>query len=357
MDIVAGEIGGTSVLLNKGKGKFTDDLWIPFPGVSNCGAGADFNGDGKPDLALPTSTGITIMLGAGRASSPYTTGTTIAVSGPGCPITRDINGDGIPDLVFLTSAGAETYLGNGDGTFKLASTTAISPGNLALGDFNHDGKLDLASSGNQLALGNGDGTFRTPVTIDPNPPPYGYGGIAAGDLNGDGWADLVLTQAEDDGLYVLLNNQRGHFIPSKIVNDGGPTVPVLVDLENNGILDVVVALSVDYAAVYLNDGKGNLTFTQQIIYPAGEWFTPMTVGDVNGDGIPDILLPGGGDVRVALGNGDGTFNIVPTNFGVGPEAGQIFLQNLHGQSPKSGKPDIVAPDLSGGIAVLINTTK
>jgi VCBS repeat protein len=186
-DIVAGQIDATSVLLNKGKGKFSDGLCAPLAGANSCGASADFNGDGKPDLAVPRSAGMTIMPGTGKASAPYTTGATIATPGPGCPITGDLNGDGIPDLLFLTSGGASAYLGNGDGTFTFASNKPINGGTLVLGDFNKDGKLDISSSSNQLALGNGDATFRTPITIDHKPPEDGYDSIAAADLNNDGW--------------------------------------------------------------------------------------------------------------------------------------------------------------------------
>jgi hypothetical protein len=150
-DMVFGEITAVSVLLSAGKGRFEDGVWTSVPGSGNCGATADFNGDGRPDLAVPTSQGITILLGTGKAAAPYTTGSSISVSGgAGCPIAGDLNGDGIPDLLFgaNSAGGVVAYLGNGDGTFTLASTTAVSPGVLVFGDFNHDGKLDFADSSN-----------------------------------------------------------------------------------------------------------------------------------------------------------------------------------------------------------------
>lgn len=352
-DVVAGRIDATSVPLNKGKGKFSDGLWVPVPGANSCGASADFNGDGKPDLAIPTDH----HAGHGKGQCALHHGSHHRDTRPGCPIAGDLNGDGIPDLLFFTSGGASAYLGNGDGTFTFASNTPINGGTLVLGDFNKDGKLDLASSSNQLALGNGDGTFRTPITIDPKPPEDGYDSIAAGDLNNDGWTDLVLTDYQDDALYVLLNDHHLGFIPSKVKNDNGPLVPVLADLNNDGNLDVVVMTFYGgLAAVYLGDGKGDLTLAQQLEY-YGNPYGPLSVGDVNGDGIPDILLPSDADVQIALGNGDGTFQILQTNLGVGPGWGQILLQNLHGQSPKAGVPDMVSPDSTGGITVLINTTK
>ena len=70
---------------------------------------------------------------------------------PGCPITGDLNGDDIPDLLVGSGSGVSAYLGNGDGTFSLAGLTPAGAGNLALGDYNHDGKPDLVVSSNVLA--------------------------------------------------------------------------------------------------------------------------------------------------------------------------------------------------------------
>jgi hypothetical protein len=77
---------------------------------------------------------------------------------------------------------------------------------------------------------------------------------------------------------------------------------------------------------------------------------------VNGDGIPDICLSEGGTIAIFLGRGNGDF-YAPFYIGAGPEPGDILPMNLHGQSPTAGVPDLVAPDETGGVTTLINTTK
>ncbi len=212
--------GGVSVLLSKGRGIFEDGIWSNVPGGAGCGVKGDFNGDGKPDLAVSntngsSSQGISILLGTGTAPVPFKAGTSISLPGAGCLVTGDVNGDGKLDLLVPVNGTVNTYLGNGDGTFTLKSTTPTpSGGFLALGDFNHDGKLDFATSGNLLALGNGDGTFQNPTDIVANPPDGGYSGIAAGGISNDGWTDLVLTSNSfpiDANVTVLLNNHLGGF--------------------------------------------------------------------------------------------------------------------------------------------------
>jgi hypothetical protein len=360
LDIVAAQQQAVSVLLNEGsRGIFEDGEWISVPGAGSCAAAADYNRDGKPDLAVPTSNGILIMLGTGTASAPYTTGVTIPLSGPGCPIAGDLNGDGIPDILVGANSlgGVGAYLGNGDGTFTLASITAAGPGMLVLGDFNHDGKLDFADSTNQLALGNGDGTFQAPSNIISNPPALGFNWIAAGDVNNDGWTDLVLTPADYfDYFTVLLNNQRGGFTESTIEDQDATIGVVLADLNLDGNLDAVIWPVFGGAQIYLGNGKGGFTLQSQTPAYPGLDTIMLAIGDVNGDGIPDLLLPADGSLGIAYGIGNGTFE--PTvAWGVGASPGQILLENLHGQPASAHRPDIVSPDSGGGVTVLLNLAK
>src|ERR1017187_7486614 len=245
VDLVVQGAGAVSVLLNQGKGNFEDGVWTPLSSQGYCAATADFNGDGKPDVAVNTGQGVSILLGTGSAKAPFTAGQSLTLSNAGCLLAADLNGDHIPDLVVPQPDAVDAYLNNGDGTFTLKSSTpgSTGTGGVTVADFNRDGKLDFATTGNLQALGNGDGTFQTPVKLMANPPTNLFAGIAAGDLNGDGWPDLVLpsgpavtVQIAGDlngdvwpdlvltsgpenstiGIFVLINNQHGGFTQTVI---------------------------------------------------------------------------------------------------------------------------------------------
>jgi hypothetical protein len=353
--------GGISVLLNQGKGVFEDGIWTKVGGRAGCGVKGDFNGDGHPDLAVNNANGISILLGTGKYATPFAAGTDIALAGAGCLIDADVNGDGKLDLLVPVNGTLNTYLGNGDGTFTLTSTTPTpSGGTFALGDFNHDGKIDFVTSGNLIAYGNGDGTFQNPVTLIANPPGGGFSGVAAGDINNDGWTDIAFTSdvfPVDANITVLLNNRKGSFtaVPA---NFGALTIdPILVDLNGDGKLDLVLlATASGAAAIALGNGKGGFTFDPPLLGgPIIDTPGLIQVADVNGDGIPDILISGSDTLLVYLGEAGATY-ATPFGVGLGPSPGSVLVENLHGQSPKKGLPDIVVPDNSGGIDVLFNTT-
>jgi hypothetical protein len=272
----------------------------------------------------------------------------------------DLNGDGIPDLLAsVTNDGGATgtvlaFLGNGDGTFRQTSSIAI-PGaaSMTAGDFNGDGKLDFALTGNLLAFGNGDGTFQTPAPFLDSPA-Y-LSSIAAGDLNGDGFSDLVLSASSPaNSVYVLINNQHGGFTQS-VIDLPDPGQIVFADLNGDGKLDAMIAdVVLGGAYIYIGDGQGGLTFKESLKgfdYFSGE----IMVADLNGDGVPDIAITDLGSVAIFLGDGDAEYE-PPFYVGVGL-APSLLAANVHGQSPAAGLPDIVSPDGTGGVLVLINTTQ
>jgi hypothetical protein len=375
VDLVVQGTGAVSVLLNTKNKGFEDGIWTALSSGADCGAAGDFDGDGTSDLAVNTADGISILLGTGKAGAPFAVGSSITLADASCLITADLNGDGIPDLLvpsytdpeFSTAGLMNAYLGNGDGTFTLASATPLSTvGFVAAADFNQNGIIDFATSSNLLALGSGDGTFQTPVKLVSDPPETLFNNIVAGDVNGDGWPDLVLTSGGADfaTIWILLNNQHGGFTvttlspcpPTGSEATCFPSEVLLADLNGDGNLDLIVGeATLGGVVVYLGNGQGGFT-QQQVLTDALEAPGPIMVADVNGDGIPDIALSEGGTIAIFLGRGNGDF-YAPFYIGAGPEPGDILPMNLHGQSPTAGVPDLVAPDETGGVMTLINTTK
>jgi hypothetical protein len=305
--------------------------------VANCGTNSNACANGSVDVLLGDGTGnftaqTPISLGAYGASS-------VAIG--------DLNGDLKPDLIISVTCGtapagcAGVLLGNGDGTFG-AEVTYSSGGNdplaVAVEDVNADGKLDVVVANNcnvgctassvGVLLGNGDGTLQAVSNYDP-------GGlfpqsVVIADVNGDGKPDIIAANSSTSG----------------VVDDG----------------DVGVLL-----------GNGDGTFQAAVHYPSGSFgAASVAVADVNGDGKPDVVVvncsgtasscagPLAGGVGVLLGNGDGTFQTAVT-YGSGANTPfGVAVGDLNGD----GKPDIVAANCfskicgaaNGSVGVLLNTS-
>jgi hypothetical protein len=165
---------------------------------------------------------------------------------------------------------------------------------------------------------------------------------------------VVLTNLFDNYFYVLVNNRHGGFTQN-VIDVYSPGQVVFADLNQDGNLDAVIG---DYGVgggyIYLGDGQGGLTY-KETIDSLDNGPGVIAVADVNGDGVPDLLMASG-DVLIYLGKGGANFE-PPFYIGAGPDPANVLLQNLHGQPASAGLPDIVAPDGSGGVMVLINKTK
>ena len=283
----------------------------------------DFNGDGYQDVAILTGyTGLVIYLGNGSggftpaAGGPYSVG-----SNPYDIVAADFNGDGIPDLA-ITSSGNNNMtvlLGNGDGTFTPAGGSPFavgsSPQGLAVGDFNGDGIADLAiaaTSSNQVTvlLGNGTGGF-TAASGSPIAVNYAAA-VAVADFNGDGKADIAVADAQDNVVAVFLGNGQGGFSsagnPTPVGNY--PYAMLTADLNGDGKADLaVINYEGSNVTVLLGNGTGAFAQSTGSPFPVGPYPASIGAGDFNGDGHTDLAVAtqGNNSVAILLGNGSGGF--------------------------------------------------
>jgi VCBS repeat protein/centrosomal CEP192-like protein len=332
-------------------GWFSEKDW---PAGGNFQVVGDFNQDGKADVitsvySMTSGVGeIMVLLGKGdgtfQPSQFYPAGnfSFSIVSG-------DFNGDGKPDIAVVnaTEPGSVSVLLNlGGGVFSSPAPfpTGNNPIGLATADFNGDGKLDLAvanfsDSTVQVLLGKGDGTFQTGIA-SPTMPSPDY--ITGGDLNGDGIADLLVTSSISADIAVLLGKGDGTFQSPLVNKTLGVSAAFLADFNGDGNLDAAVPSSTNGIAILL--GKGDGTFSPATFYLlAHRQLTDVTVADLNGDGKVDLATGAGtGYAAVFDGNGDGTFQLPAFRFALQPSdlAGAITAADFN----NDGRMDLAIAD-------------
>lgn len=217
--------------------------------------------------------------------------------------------------------------GNLTGTFPRTDfPVGHSPNAIAVGDFNGDGKIDLAVTNEgdntvSILLGNGDGTFQSQTTIATGVAPDA---IVAADFNGDGKLDLAVANFTDNSISILLGNGDGTFTAGTTVTGmNSPVAMISGDFRSNGRVEDLAVLDQADGLVSVLLGNGDGTFANKINTSVGRSPSALVTGDFNADGHADLAVTNGGSnsVSVLLGNGDGTFS-KRTDFGtgVGPSA-------------------------------------
>jgi hypothetical protein len=308
-----------SILLGRPDATFAPQVAYPTGPLPVAIVAGDFNGDGNLDLAVTD----------GNCTPPHES------EPPQCS----------PSTISI-------LLGNGDGSFQpqVASSVGTLPASIVTSDLNGDGKLDLAvvnvfDNNISVLLGSGDGTFQAPVnyTVPLQNSYFTLPSLVLGDFNGDGKVDLAITGPQS--IFVLLGNGNGSFQPAKPSNCSfclyGATAAG--DFNRDGRLDLAV-ITQQGAEVFLGFGDG--TFYLNATY-ANSGLGRIAVADLNEDGKLDLIIPDdnvylnyfGNNFAVQLGNGDGTFGN-PSSYGTGPVPLGVILADFNGD----GKLDAALVD-------------
>ena len=296
---------------------------------------ADFNGDGKPDIAVSNFDTNTIAVflndGLGNFGTPIVTPVQLSGGALGLNVgslsVGDFNEDGKADLVVATIAGSQVsivLLGNGDGTFRQQSPITNSFGffHAKVVDLNGDGHQDLVFAMNGLvgvSLGKGDGTFGAMTSLPSGSFPGAYLGMTVADFNGDGKLDIA---ASDFGS-----------------GSGG------------------------FGTLVFYAGNGDGTFANPTAVPLIASFPgSLASGDFNSDGKQDLLIGFPNLALISFGNGDGTFNLTQNSLEFvysGPSTATPTTNSVNvfaAALTKDGKIDAVTSDFdTGTLQIALNS--
>jgi hypothetical protein len=376
------------VLLGNGDGTFQPPVSTALSFNPNSLVAGDFTGDTRTDLVvahsrtfdflgdpIPGSAFVSLLMCKADGTLQPLASTALSFT-PGALLSGDFNGDGRTDLAVAASEyidsngrpvtgtqGVSVLFGNGHGTFQTPVSTLLPfvPNALVAGDFNGDGRTDLAApagDGVSVLPGNGDGTFQSPMTTVLSFPPSS---LVAGDFNGDGRNDLAACEQFSAKLFpdnpdYLPTNGAVSILPGKgdgtfqtqatIALTSGPVSVVTGDFNGDGRTDMAVAMSGGSVSVLLGNGDG--TFLAPITYALPSAPTALVAGDFNGDGRIDLAVALSGDVvSVLLGNGDGTFQ-APVTYTLTGSPNSIVAGDFN----SDGRTDLAIAD-ENGVSVLL----
>src|SRR5882762_7379539 len=376
---------GISVLLGNGDGTFQDARTVRADGNPSFVAVGDFNNDGKADIAVvngPGTNTVSVLYGNGDGSFQQLPGTDLVVSDTpmvvglggqyGTLVAADFNGDGKLDLAVAFSRNstqqnvpvetfAEVWLNNGDGTFSMSYFTSEPA--VFVADFDGDGKQDLLVYGisSAVKLGNGDGTFRDGQSnITGLIASFGFNATATvGDFNGDGLLDVAAVNGANFGEDIRMSlglpggTFRGTFDAKFRMN---PSNYVAADFNGDGKLDIAGFSFVDYGIGDGRFGPGDTTNFSHVLntVAVGGSFAPtwVAVGDVDGNGSPDLIAATDG----------GVVQVVLNTSGRPPLLAKValFTNLVHsvvgGATTVSGEVDLGGPAPDEGAAVTLSSS-
>jgi hypothetical protein len=350
-----------TVFTNNGRGGFALSATLalgmgrpPYPPVAPaCVAAADINGDGSLDLISANNAASTLSVWTNNGSGIFSSNATLNLSSgpipllggnqpllggnanPWCIVAADVNGDGIPDLICANAGGNSltVFINNGSGGFGTGATYQVGsePSCVMAADINGDGYLDLIcanAGGNSLTVltnnGSGGFGFGTPLNVVNvgNRPDS----VAAADMNGDGYLDLICANSNDNTLMILTNNGSGNFGSNTTVNVGShPSSVVAADINGDGKMDLICANYVDGTLTVLtqvNVGPPTLsvspTETNTIVLSWSSFSTGFSV-QTNSDLTTTNWAPAGYPVSISNGTNQ-SVTIIP------PPEGNLFFR-------------------------------
>jgi hypothetical protein len=295
---------------------------------------------------------LTVQSGTACATTPaFSNAPNISVGSPYGPAVGDFNNDGKQDLAIANNSSATVSIRLGDGAGGFSGSTTVSTGNnpfaIAVGDFNGDGNQDLAvacTSGGVVSIrfGDGAGNFSGTTNVSAGSTAKS---IALGDFNGDGKLDFVTANFGADTASVRFGDGAGGFSGSTNVSVGdGPGQVRVGDFDGDGDLDFATSnQNAGTVSVRLNDGAGNFSGTTEITVGPNPEF--MALGDFNKDGKLDLVTANqnAGTLSVRFGDGAGSFTGTMT-LTVSSDPRQV----LAGDFNNDGNPDIAVKQASAG---------
>jgi hypothetical protein len=351
------------ILLNDGTGKFTQSATYKLtPGASDTGvpmlAAGKLNGDNETDLAVVyvRPNGVVVPYFA-TGGGTFKAGTSYSLNGtPDSVAIGEFTSSGYGDIAVTASTGIEVLLGSSSNSFTLAPETkypyptTFNQGAVA-GDFDKDGKLDLAATDGTRVLvywGAGNGTFSASSALSE----FASSRPIAADINGDGWLDLAAADGLG-GIHILSNLGSRNFRGAPATNTPNASGLVVSEFNKDGKKDVAVVNSPTCAApcngaVSIFLGTTGSYFSAGKKYSIGMHGAAIAVGDLNGDGFPDLVVTDAtmgdnADTTVLMGTSGGGF-AAAKNYTLGSLSNVAYLVDMN----RDGKLDLVE---AGGVAL------